>query len=121
MNTKPIYQDLEKWKADLTFYRDEITILNRYLDNVSEKPSPSEMKGEIASFQLQLSEKMETSIELIEGIRIYEASITSGTDDNNNNAQPSFALDEKIADFSRDYASLKSSFVRFLARTEMII
>jgi hypothetical protein len=122
-NTILFQQESEQWKADVVFCRDEIKVLNRYLQEVIEKNTASARKNEIAQFQHKLSEKIEMSYELMGAIRVHDEILRMATPDNEyieiEDAQA--MLKEKVTEFRKAYSALKSLFVRFLAKADFIV
>lgn len=114
-------QETEQWKADVIFCRDEIKVLNRYLQEIIEKNATSGMKDEIAQFQRKLSEKIEISYELIDAIRVHEEMLQATNPDNEFTTAAHALLKETVTEFCKSYSSVKSLFVRFLAKADLIV
>ena len=114
-------QEIGQWKADVIFCRDEIKVLNRYLQEIIEKNAASDMKDEIAQFQHKLSEKIEISYELIDAIRVHEEMLQAAIPDNEFTDAAQALLKEMVTEFCNSYSTLKSLFVRFLAKTDLIV
>ena len=114
-------KECEQWKADVEFCRDEIKVLNRYLREVMEKNSASGLKNEITQFQQKLSEKIEISYELMDAVKTHDEMLqASGAEDEFTEAAHAL-LRETITQFCKSYNTLKSQFVRFLAKADLIV
>lgn len=120
-NITAFQQESEQWKVDVIFCRDEIKVLNRYLQEVMEKNVDSDMKDEITQFQRKLSEKIDKSLGLMSAIEIYDEMLSSANPEDQQVESTHAELKGKVAEFCETYSALKSSFVRFLARADFIV
>ena len=120
-NTILFQQESDQWKVDVVFCRDEIKVLNRYLQEIIEKNIASGMKDEIAQFQRKLSEKIEISYELMDAIRAHDEMLHATMPEAEDIEEARALLKERAAGFCKSYSAFKSLFVRFLAKADLIV
>ncbi len=113
-------RDVEKWKTDLAFCREEIKILKRYLEDVSERPLSGEMKDDIAHFHGRLTDTSEKALLLIQEVAEYGKQLVALPFTEAVTASHS-STREKTLSFCKSYAGLKSSFVKFLAKSDIML
>jgi translation initiation factor 2B subunit (eIF-2B alpha/beta/delta family) len=120
-NTILFQQESGQWEADVAFRRDELKVLSRYLQEVIDKNTTSDMKDEITQFQRKLAEKIEISYELLAAIKIHEEMLCAAMPDSEDVEEARVVLKEKITQFCKSYSAFKSLFIRFLARADFIV
>lgn len=116
-----LQQETEEWKTDIVFCRDEIKILNRYLQQIRDKNTVGDMSHDLADFQLKLSEKIVFAHEMMNAVVLHNEQLIHSSLNLESLLDNHSRLQEKVKDFYKDYTTLKSVFVRFLAKADIII
>lgn len=114
-------QESEQWKTDIGFCRDEINVLNRYLQEIRNKNADDTSNQELTDFGIKLSEKIAAVNDLMNEIGRHEEHLAGHFGNESTLGDEHIQLAVKIKMFSKQYAALKSVFVRFLAKADIII
>lgn len=114
-------EESAQWRTDVEFCRDEIKILNRYLQEIVDKNINPDRRVEVVHYQQLLSHQMEEFYDLLGLISVHEEMFRLSCSDvlDMDNAHASLRI--KVKEQDRSYSDLKSSFVRFLAKSDFIM
>jgi len=112
----------EMWLNELSFYRDEVKILDRYLLEVVKKNTGPEVMREVEHFQNQFIRQKEVMDELSHDIREHEAFVIAKVRELNpiqvekKKFDDHQELREFLDTFRKLYAELKADFLSFTGR-----
>lgn len=109
------------WLNYLAFYRDEMQIFQKRLEEVAAKNTGQEAAASIEHFQNQLILHKEQHDILRHDIKQYENRIEAAYENNpvlaeNSRLEEETELAERVATFSRLFQEMKDEFYHFVAR-----
>lgn len=116
-----LHLEHEIWLNALSFYRDEMNILDKYLLEIVKKNTGQEVMKEVEHFQNQFIRQKEVLDELTHDIREHEKLVISQVKDLNpiqaekSKFDDHLELREYFETFTRIYAELKSEFLLFMS------
>jgi hypothetical protein len=116
-----LHLDHEIWLNALSFYRDELKILDKYLLEIVKQNTGQEVMKEVEHFQNQFIRQKEVLDELTHDIREHERLVISQVKDLNpiqvekSKFEDHLELREYFETFTRLYAELKAEFLLFMS------
>lgn len=121
LTLQQLHLEHEIWLNELSFYRDELRLLDKYLlEIVSKNSGPEAMKG-VEHFQNQFIRQKEVLDELTHDIREHESQLVSTLKGLNpiqaekNRFDDHPGLREGVKTFKKIYAELKAEFLSFVS------
>ena len=115
------HEENTEWSNKLAFYKDEITILTRRLEEVAGKNSTTEVLAEVEKYQNQLLIQRNTVDEINHLINISEDSLQEEVNSNPiavNHRKVKYHAKEQemIVSFEKNFADLRENFNRFVGK-----
>ena len=111
-----------QWRKDLDFYKDQISVLRKRIEEVNSKNTSKEIKMLVSHFENQFIINSELIDELKHEINLKEDTIAEDVKNNptayEHRVMHKYGeLKGKMIIFERLFAELKKSFNKFLAET----
>lgn len=118
---KDLHFDHEVWANELEFYKNEITIFNRRLEEIVQKYTKKEVLMDLEKFQNQYIRQKEVIDELAHKIRIHEQALARYAKEHPIAIEHQYfrdhtSLRDEYEIFVKIYQELKTDFMRFLAK-----
>jgi hypothetical protein len=119
---RQLHAEHEIWMNELSFYRDELKIFDKYLLDVVARNTGKEVLNSIEHFQNQFIRQKEVMDELSHDIREHEQWVTQKVNTLNpiqaekNRFDDHTGYRQNMNDFKKIYAEMKQAFLAFLSR-----
>lgn len=110
------------WSNELSFYKDELKLLNNYLEEIASKNTKHDVMVEVEQFQNRFIRQKEVLDTLLHDINEHEQLVLHAFQNLNpiqatkSKFEDHAALRESIDTFKKLYAELKLEFFKFLNR-----
>jgi hypothetical protein len=115
-----LHSDHQLWLNSLSFYKEEISILERRLEEVAKRNSESEVMAQLEHFQNQYIRQREVIDELRHDIKQHENALESSVKQNptavDHRLFPDHTdLRDRVITFEKLYGDLKAELMRWLS------
>jgi hypothetical protein len=118
-NIEDLHFEHKLWQSEANFYRDELKIYQKQVEDVAKRNSSSDAKEKVAYFESQFKDKNYELQSLTQEIKDHEHCLadieknsinkTMGGDSNEH-----IEMRKKFVDFKDQYSKLKNEFIMFL-------
>lgn len=116
-----LHFELNLWLNELKFYKDEIKIFNRRLEDIVNRNTDQEVMRQLEHFQNQYIRQIEVIDELRHEVKQHENILEQEVIDNPIDVDHRYFEDhtelrDQAVQFKKIYAELKAEYMRFLTK-----
>jgi hypothetical protein len=120
LSATDMHFELKLWLNEFKFYKEEIKIFNRKLEDIVKKRRDMEVMKDVEHFQNQYIRQIEVIDELRHDVKQYENALEKEIKLNPTNVDQQFfedhsGLNEEVVQFKKIYNELKREFMGFLS------